>query len=135
MSPRVLSFIIMVGGDEVQDETQGQQLTNEDIKEIKEKVEEADPVVVLLKKMIDTIVIKEFLETNRKMNLLRRVLAKGVLKFAEEHAEDTAKLDRLVDSFRAAWKVFKEHGDDKATMDIFMKEMNNELWVSEDTEA
>ena len=109
VAPSVI-IIIMVGGDEVQvqevqegnaqDETQT--LTNEDIKEIKEKVEEADPVVVLLKKMIDTIVIEEFLETNRKINLFRRVLAQGVLKFAEKHTEDTAKLDRLVDSFRTA---------------------------------
>ena len=64
--------------------------------------------MVLLKKIIDTIMIEEFLDANRKMNLFRRVLAKGILLFAEKHAEDTAKLDRLVDSFRAAWKVFKE---------------------------
>ena len=132
---------IMVGGDEVQevqDETQGQQLTNEDIKEIKEKVdekEETDVVMVLLKKIIDTIIVEEFLETNRKMNLFRRVLAQGILKFAKKHAEDTAKLDRLVDSFRASWKVYKESGDEKATMDVFMKEMNNELWNSDDTDA
>ena len=123
----------MVGGDEVQDETQT--LTNEDIKEKVDEKEEADVVIVLLKKIIDTIVVEEFLETNRKMNLFRRVLAQGVLKFAENHAEDTAKLDRLVDSFRAAWKVYKEDGDEKATMDVFMKEMNNELWISEDTKA
>ena len=99
----------MVGGDEVQ-ETQGQQLTDEDIKEIKEKVEEkeeADVIIALLKKTIDTIIVEEFLETNRKMNLFRRVLARGVLLFEENHTEDTAKLDRLVDSFRATWKVFK----------------------------
>ena len=69
------------------------------------------------------------------MNLFRRVLAKGVLLFAEKHADDTAKLDRLVDSFRAAWKVFKEGVDDATVMDVFMKEMNNELWNSDDTEA
>ena len=96
----------MVGGDEVQvqevqegnaqDETQCRQLTNEDIKEIKEKVdekEEGDPLVWLLKKTIDTIMMEELFEANRKMNLFRRVLAKGVLLFAEKHAEDTAKLD------------------------------------------
>ena len=142
VTPSVIIFSdIMVGGDEVQDETQGQQLTNEDIKEIKEKVdekEEADVVMILLKKIIDTIIVEEFLDTNRKMNLFRRVLAKGVLKFAEEHTEDTAKLDRLVDSFRASWKVYKEHGDEEKTMDVFMKAMNNELWLplcSEDTKA
>ena len=138
----------MVGGDEVQvqelqegnaqDETQGQQLTDEDVKEINEKVdekEEADALLVMLKKIIDTIMIEEFFEANRKMNLFRHVLAQGILKFAEKHAGDTAKLDRLVDSFRAAWKVYKESGDDAATMDVFMKEMNNELWNSDDTEA
>ena len=52
----MLSFSdIMVGGDEVQevqDETQGQQLTKEEIKEIKEEVdakEGADVLVVLSK--------------------------------------------------------------------------------------
>ena len=132
---------IMVGGDEVQevqDETQGQQLTDEDVKEINEKVdekEEADALLVMLKKIIDTIMIEEFFETNRKMNLFRRVLADGILKFAEKNGGDTAKMDRLVDSFRAAWKVYKESGDNAATMDVFMKEMNNELWNSEHTEA
>ena len=116
-------------------------LTDEEIKEIKEKVdekEEADVVFVLLKKTINTIMIEEFFEANKKMNQFRSVLARGVLLFAEKHAEDTAKLDRLVDSFRAAWKVYKEGGDEKATMDVFMKEMNNELWVplySEGTKA
>ena len=149
VAPSVIIFSdIMVGGDEVQvqevqegnaqDETQGQQLTNEDIKDIKEKVdekEETDALMVLLKKIMDAIMIEEFFEANRKMNLFRHVLAQGILKFAEEHAGDAAKLDRLVDSFRAAWKVYKENGDNVKTMDVFMKEMNNELWNSDDTEA
>ena len=124
---------IMVGGDEVQevqDETQGQQLTDEDVKEINEKVdekEEADVLAVLLKKIIDTILIEEFFEANRKMNLFRYVLSQGVLKFAEKHAGDTAKLDRLVDSFRAAWKVYKEDGDEKTTMDVFMKNFGTRM--------
>ena len=136
----------MVGGDEVQvqevqegnAQNETQMLTDEEIKEIKEEVdekEEGDVLVVLLKKIIDTILIEEFFETNRKMNLFRYTLSQGVMKFAEKHEGDTAKLDRLVDSFRAAWKVYKEDGDEKATMDVFMKTMNNELWVSEDTEA
>ena len=146
----VLSFCdIMIGGDEVQvqevqegnAQNETRMLTDEEIKEIKEKVdekEEADVVFVLLKKTINTIMIEEFFEANKKMNQFRSVLARGVLLFAEKHAEDTAKLDRLVDSFRAAWKVYKEGGDEKATMDVFMKEMNNELWVplySEGTKA
>ena len=68
------------------------------------------------------------------MNEFRRVLARGVLLFAEKHEEDTAKLDRLVDSFRAAWKVYKENGDDTMTMDVFMKEIKNELWIPSNSE-
>ena len=121
---------IMVGGDEVQDETQGQQLTNEE--EVDEK-EAADALLVLLKKIMDTIMMEEFFEVNRKMNLFRIVLAEGIKKFAEEHMDDKPKMERFVDSFRAGWKVYKVNGDKKATMDVFMKTMNNELWVSEDT--
>ena len=142
VAPGVI-IIIMVGGDEVQvqevsegnaqDETQT--LTNEDIKEIKEKVDEEEEVaslVLLLKKMVDTIMMEEFFETNRKMNLFRHVLAQGVLKFAEKHGGDTAKMDLFVDSFRAAWKVYKKDGDKEKTMDVFMKSMNNELWFNEE---
>ena len=135
-APGVIICDIMVGGDEVQDETQT--LTNEDIKEIKEKVdekEEIDLVVVLLKKIIDTVMMEELFEINRKMNLFRRVLSKGVLKFAEGHMDDTPKMERFVDSFRAAWKVYKKDGDEKATMDAFMEAMDNELWHSDDTKA
>ena len=123
----------MVGGDEVQDETQT--LTNEDIKEIKEKgdeEEEVDFLVLLLKKMVDTIMMEEFFETNRKMNLFRHVLAQGVLKFAEGHMDDTPKMERFVDSFRVAWKLYKENGDKEKTMDAFMKAMENELWFNEE---
>ena len=63
----------------------------------------------------------------------RKVLARGVMLFAEKHAEDKAKVDRLVDAFRAAWKVYRERGDEKTTMNVFMKEMDNELWVPEDS--
>ena len=68
------------------------------------------------------------------MNEFKRVLTRGVLLFAEKHAEDKAKVDRLVDAFRAAWKVDRENGDEKTTMDVFMKEMDNELWVTNDSE-
>ena len=132
----------MVGGDEVQvqegnaqDETQT--LTNEDIKEIKEKVdeeEEGDFLHVMLKKLVETIMMEEFFETNRKMNLFRRVLAQGILKFAEGHMDDTPKVDRFSDSFRAAWRVYKEDGDKEKTMDAFMKAMDNELWTPSNSE-
>ena len=134
VAPGVIT-IIMIGGDEVQDETQGPQLTNEDIEEIKEKVneeEEIDLVVVLLKKIIDTVMIEELFEINRKMNQFRRVLSKGVLKFAEGHADDTAKMDQFADSFRTAWKVYKKDEDKEKTMDTFMKAMGNELWFNEE---
>ena len=137
VAPSVI-IIIMVGGDEVQDETQGPQLTEEDIKEIKEEVddkEDGDAVVVLLKRIIDTILMEELFETNRKMNLFRNVLAQGVLKFAEKHEGDTPKMDLFVDSFREAWKVYKKDGDHEKTMDAFMKAMDNELWISEDMKA
>ena len=123
---------IMVGGDEVQDETQGQQLTNEE--EVDEK-EAADALLVLLKKIMGTIMMEEFFEVNRKMNLFRNVLAEGIKKFAEERMDDRPKMDLFVDSFRASWKVYKVNGDKQKTMDVFMKTMNNELWNSEDTEA
>ena len=138
----------MVGGDEVQvqevqegnaqDETQT--LTNEDIEEIKEKVEEKeekeeiDLVALLLKKIIDTVMMEELFEINRKMNLFRKVLAQGVLKFAEGHMDDTPKMDRFSDSFRAAWRVYKEDGDKEKTMDAFMKAMDNELWTPSNSE-
>ena len=118
---------IMVGGDEVQDETQSQQLTNE------EEEEECDALLVLLKKIIDTILMEEFFEVNRKMNLFRNVLAEGIKEFAEKHMNDKPKMDLFVDSFRAGWKVYKVNGDKKATLDVFMKTMNNGLW--EDMEA
>ena len=132
----------MVGGDEVQmqegnaqDETQT--LTNEDIEEIKEKVEEneeIDLVALLLKKIIDTVMMEELFEINRKMNLFRKVLAQGVLKFAEGHMDDTPKMDRFSDSFRSAWRVYKEDGDKEKTMDAFMKGMDNELWTPSNSE-
>ena len=117
-------------------ETQEKLLTDEVIKEIKEEVDEkesGDILVALLKKTIDTIMVEEFFETNTKMNEFRRVLVSGILQFAEKHAEDKAKVDRLVDSFRAAWKVYWENGDEKTTMDVFMKEMEYQLWVPEDS--
>ena len=65
------------------------------------------------------------------MNRYRALLADTILEFAEEHQEEQANLDRLVDAFRAGWKVYGESEEEKATVDVFMKEMNNELWVSE----
>ena len=122
---------IMVGGDEVQDETQSQELTNKE-----EEKEECDALVVLLKKIVDTIMMEEFFEVNRKMNLFRNVLVEGIKKFAEKHMNDKPKMDLFVDSFRAGWKVYKVNGDKEKTLDVFMKTMHNGLWEeSEDTVA
>ena len=133
----------MVGGDEVQvqevsegnaqDETQT--LTKEDVKTIKEEVDEKeadDALIILLSKIIDTIMMEEFFEINRKMNLCRLVLAEGIKTFAENHEGDKAKMDHIVDAFRAGWRVYRVNGDKKATMDAFMKAMDNELWFNEE---
>ena len=118
----------------MQEDTQTQTLTKEDAKKEEEEVK-GDPLVTLLKRTIDTIMMEELFEADRKMNLFRHVLAEGVLKFAEKHAGDRPNLVLFVDSFRAAWKTFKQDGDRKKTMDEFMKTMNNELWTSDDTLA
>lgn len=34
-------------------------------------------------------------------------------------------------TIRAAWKVYRERGDKKSTLEMFMKEMDNELWVTD----
>ena len=132
----------MFGGDEVQEgntqgEMQEKMLTDEEIKQIKEEVDEeesAELLVSQLKKTIDTILVEEFFETNTKMNEFRKVLARGVMLFAEKHGEDKAKVDRLLDSFRAAWKIYGERGNEKTTMDEFTKEMDNALWITNDSE-
>ena len=123
----------MVGGDEVQDETQSQMLTNEELEEIKEEVDQRESdcfVAELIKNTVGTIMIEEFYETDKKMNRFRNVLAQGMLTFAEKHTEDKAKLDRFVDAFRTSWKAFKENEDEKNVLDVFMIEMKNDLWTS-----
>ena len=64
------------------------------------------------------------------MNAFHQVLAEGALKFANSEGAQNSKvkLDKLVDSFRAAWKDWKEKEDKKSAVDVFMKEMDNELW-------
>ena len=119
----------MVGGDEVQDETQSQVLTNEGLEEVDQK-ESGCFVAEVIKNTVGTIMIEEFYETDKKMNRFRNVLAKGMLAFAQNHTEDTAKLERFVDAFRTSWKVYKENEDEKNVLDVFMNEMNNELWTS-----
>ena len=123
----------MVGDDEVQDETQSQMLTNEELEEEVDQKESGCFVAELIKNTVGTIMIEEFYETDKKMNWFRNVLSKGILAFAQNHTEDTAKLDRFVDAFRTSWKAFKENEDEKNVLDIFMNEMNNELWTPSDS--
>ena len=69
------------------------------------------------------------------MNEFRKIFAEGILDFPEKHEEDKVKLNRLVNAFRAAWKVYKDPGDEKIFLDMFIKEMDNKLWDPEELEV
>ena len=115
---------------------EGKMLTAEELEEIKEEVDKKESgcfVAELIKKTVDTIMMEELYEINSRMNAFRRVLAKGMLSFAQNHTEDTAKLERFVDAFRTSWKVYKENEDEENVLDVFMNEMNNELWIPSDS--
>ena len=123
-------------GEEMEEEEKN--LTDEELRAIaqemnkreEEKKESPDFVAQLLEHCINTILLEEMTGVGRKMNAFRQALAAGVLKFAErEEAENsTAKMDRFVDSFRAAWKDWKEKEDQESVVNVFMREMDNELW-------
>ena len=123
-------------GEEMEEEEKN--LTDEELRAIaqemkkreEEKKESPDFVAQLLEHCINTILLEEMTGVGRKMNAFRQALAAGVLKFAErEEAENsTAKMDRFVDSFRAAWKDWKEKEDAESVLNVFMREMDNELW-------
>ena len=123
-------------GEEMKEEEKN--LTDEELRAIaqevykreEEKEESPDFVAQLLEHCINTILLEEMTGVGRKMNAFRQALAAGVLKFAErEEAENsTAKMDRFVDSFRAAWKDWKEKEDQESVVNVFMREMDNELW-------
>ena len=127
------------GEDEVGEEMEEEKLlTDEEVRAIakevdkreEEKEERPDFITKLLEHCINTILLEEMTGVGRKMNAFRQALAAGVLKFAErEEAENsTAKMDRFVDSFRAAWKDWKEKEDQESMVNVFMREMDNELW-------
>ena len=99
-----------------------------------EKKEKPDLIFLLLERCIDTILLEEVTRVGLMMSKYKALLAKTILEFFEEHQEEQANLDRLVDAFRAGWKVYGESEEEKATMDVFMKEVNNELWVPEGAE-
>ena len=100
---------------------------------VKKSMERPDFITKLLEHCINTILLEEMTGVGQKMNAFRQALAAGVLKFAErEEAENsTAKMDRFVDSFRAAWKDWKEKEDQESMVNVFMQEMDNELWYPE----
>ena len=128
------------GEDEVGEEMEEEEklLTDKEVRAIaqevnkreEEKEERPDFVAQLLEHCINTILLEEMTEVGQSMNAFRKALAAGVLKFAErEEAENsTAKMDRFVDSFRAAWKDWKEKEDQESVVNVFMREMDNELW-------
>ena len=71
-------------------------LTDEEIKEVKKEVDQKesdDLLVPLLTKTIDTILLEEFFQVSMKMNEFRRVLARGVMQFAEKHEKDKGKVN------------------------------------------
>ena len=43
--------------------------------------------------------------------------------------QDETRMDLFVNAFRAAWKVYRVDGDEENVLDVFMNEMNNELWT------
>ena len=100
---------------------------------VKKAKERPDFLTKLLEHCINTILLEEMTGVGRKMNAFRQALADGVLKFAqrEEAENSTAKMDRFVDSFRAAWKDRKEKEDQESMVNVFMQEMDNELWYPE----
>ena len=129
---------VLIEDEIVEMEEEEKNLTDEELRAIaqevkkreEEKKESSDFVAQLLEHCINTILLEEMTGVGRKMNAFRQALAAGVLKFAErEEAENsTAKMDRFVDSFRAAWKDWKEKEDQESVVNVFMKEMDNELW-------
>ena len=120
-------------------------LTDEEVRAIAEEVdkheeesvkkarERPDFLTKLLEHCINTILLEEMTGVGQKMNAFRQALAAGVLKFAEreEAKNSTVKMDRFVDSFRAAWKDWKEKEDQESMVNVFMHEMDNELWYPE----
>ena len=100
---------------------------------VKKAMEKPDFVAKLLEHCINTILLEELNGVGQRMNAFRKALAEGVMKFAEreEAVDSTAKMDRFVDSFRAAWKEWKKYEDGEHVVNVFMKEMDNELWYPE----
>ena len=132
-------------GEEMEEEEEVKLLTDEEVRAIAEEVdkreeesekkakERPDYLLKLLEHCINTILLEEMTGVGQRMNVFQQVLADGVLKFAQtEEAENSrVKLDRFVDSFRAAWKKWKKEEDEESVLSVFMREMDNELWHPE----
>ena len=134
------------GEDEVGEEMEEEKLkllTDEELQTIAEEVdkreeesakkERPDFLTKLLEHCINTILLEELNEVGQRMNAFRKVLADGVMKFAqkEEAENNRVKMDRFVDSFRAAWKEWKKYEDGESVLNVFMHEMEFELWHPE----
>ena len=124
----------MVGGDEIQEVMDTTTQTEDTKPEVKEE-EKPDVIRFMLEKVIDTILMEEVCLVGTKMNNYKATLSKAILEFAEGHQDETVNLDRLVDSFRAGWKVYREKEDEKAAVKSFMKAMNNQVWVEKKEEG
>jgi len=100
--------------------------------EEEEKEEEPDALILLIKKTIDTIMLEEAFQVGKKMDKFRGVLAGGILKVADQvdAAGSRVNLNKLVDAMRIGWKEWKTSGDDKVTLDTFMRAVDNELWFT-----
>ena len=96
------------------------------------KKEDPDILLLLIKKTIDTIMLEEAAEIGTKMNKFRGVLSEGISKVVEQMdaAGSRVKLDKLVDGLRTGWKEWKISGNEKATLDMFMRAMDNEHWFT-----
>jgi len=78
------------------------------------------------------ILVEEMQILGQNLSQYRHVLSEGMLKVADEMdvTGKPAKMDKFVDSFRAGWKEWKEKGDKKSTLDVFMWNMDCELWTN-----
>ena len=129
-------------GEEMEEE-EVKLLTDDEVQAIAEEVNKREEesenkerpnfLLKLLELCINTILLEEMTLVGQKMNKFRLVLAEGVSKFAKTEEAETSrvKLDRFVDSFRAAWKDWRSKEDEESVVNVFMQEMDNELWHPE----
>jgi len=66
------------------------------------------------------------------MDRYRGVLSGGILKVAEKMDAAGSRVDllKLVDAMPVGWKEWKTSGEEKATLDAFMRAMDNEHWFT-----